>query len=552
MDKGWLVAALGVVLIIGIIVSHIRGEKKLSERIAAQFGKRPEPIDEISQIAVYWKKRRTHDAPKHHIDDMTWNDLDMDKIFQQIDVCQSSVGAAQLYAMLHEPRFDTGTLQQHERLIRMLEFDPSLRLKLQIILAKMRRPSHHALAPLVYEVSEKRIKRPWLYNVLAVLPLLFIGIIFLNAYAGAILLAVSVITNGVIYYRRFRNIETELDGVKQLSALLWAAGKIADTHALDALSLGRDIAEGHELFKDLGGMLSGMTKEKVSELDALFEYIRVIFFTNIRNYNRVIKVLDENTEAFRRLYRSVGELDALIAVLSYQKSLPYYCQPTFITESRIEMDGVYHPLIEKPVENSFVMGRGCLISGSNASGKSTFIKAVAVSAILAQTVNMCLARRFAMRPALVMTSMAVRDDVTAGESYFITEIKSLRRILDKLSEVFCLCFIDEILKGTNTAERIAASAATLSFLHGQNCLCAAATHDVELTRMLADMYDNYHFTETVTDEGIVFNYKIQTGPTRTRNAIRLLDFMGFDECIITQAQQLAENFDNIGKWPHNV
>lgn len=552
MDKGWLVAALGVVLIIGIIVSHIRGEKKLRDRIEAQFGKRPEPLDEIRRIAAYWKKRRTHDAPKHYIDNMTWNDLDMDKIFQQMDACQSAVGAAQLYAMLHEPCFSAEKLEQREKLIGMLDDDPNLRLKLQIFLAKMGRPSHHALASLVYEVSEKRIKKPWLYTVLAVLPILFIGVIFLNAYAGAILVAASAITNGVIYYRIFRNIETELDGVKQFSALLWGAEKILGTHALDALPLGRDIAQGYELFKHLGGKLSGMTKEKVSELDALFEYIRVIFFTNIRNYNRVIKALDENTEAFRRLYRSVGEVDALIAVLSYQKSLPYYCRPEFITESRVEMDGIYHPLIEKPVENSFVMARGCLISGSNASGKSTFIKAVAVSSILAQTVNTCLARRFAMRPALVMTSMAVKDDVTAGESYFITEIKSLRRIMDKLSEVFCLCFIDEILKGTNTAERIAASAATLKFLHGCNCLCATATHDVELTRMLTGEYNNYHFTETVTDNGIVFDYKIQNGPSRTRNAIRLLEFMGFDEGIIMQSQQLAEKFDDTGKWPDYV
>ncbi len=543
-----MVAGLAVVMLIAIIVSHIRGEQKLRTRIEAQFGTRREPIDEIRQIAAYWNKRRTHDAPQHHVDDMTWDDLDMDKIFQQIDACQSSVGAAQLYAMLHEPRFDADTLAQREKLIGMMDADPSMRLKLQIILAKMGRPSHYALASLVYEVSEKRIKRPWLYTVLALLPILFIGVIFLNAYAGAILLAVSVITNGVLYYSILRRIQTEMDGVKQFSALLWAAGKINETHALDELPLGRNIAEGYELFKDLGGKLSGMTKEKVSEVDAIGEYIQIAFLINIRNYNRVIKALDENTVAFRRLYRNVGELDALIAVLSFQKSLPYYCQPTFIAESRVEMDGIYHPLIKKPVENSFVMRRGCLISGSNASGKSTFIKAVAVSAILAQTVNTCLARRFAIRPALVMTSMAVRDDVTAGESYFITEIKSLRRILDKLSEVFCVCFIDEILKGTNTAERIAASAATLRFLHGRNCLCAAATHDVELTRMLADNYDNYHFTETVTDKGIVFNYKIQTGPTRTRNAIRLLDFMGFDEHIITQAQQLAENFDSTGKW----
>jgi len=477
MGQGWLVVILAAALIAAIIVSHIRSEKKLRGRIEAQFGKKPEPVDETTHIAAYWKNRRTYDAPKHYIDQMTWDDLDMDKVFQMMDACQSSVGAAQLYAMLHEPCFDVAVLEQREKLIGMLDADPNMRLKLQDFLAKMGRPSHHALASLVYEVSEKRLKRPWLYTVLALLPILFIGLVFLNAYAGAILIAASVITNGVIYYRIFRRIETEMEAVKQFSALLWGARKIVDTHALDGLALGRDIAEGYKLFKHLGGKLSGLTKEKASDIDALTEYVRIIFLTNIRSYNRVIRALDENTGAFRKLYRSVGELDAVIAVMSFRKSLPYYCQPKFITDSRIEMDDIYHPLIEKPVENSFVMARGCLVSGSNASGKSTFIKAVAISAILAQTVNTCLAHRFVMRPALVMTSMAVRDNVTAGESYFVTEIKSLRRILDKLSEVFCLCFIDEILKGTNTAERIAASAATLKFMYGHDCLCAAATHD---------------------------------------------------------------------------
>ncbi len=552
MDKGWFVVIIVAALIAAVIVSVLRGERKLRERIEARFGKRPESVDETDHIAVYFKSRQTHDAPMHYIDHMTWDDLDMDKVFKYMDACQSAVGASQLYAMLHEPCFESGVLEQREKLLTLLDADAGIRLKLQVFFAKMGRPLGHALASLVYGVSEKRLKRPWLYTVLALLPLLFIGVIFLNAYAGGILIAVSAVTNGVIFYRTFRRIETEVDAVKQFSALLWAAGKISDTHALDELALGQDIAEGYMLFRHLGGKLSGLTQQKVSDFDFLAEYIRAIFLTNIRSYNRIIKVLDENTKAFRRLYRSVGELDAMIAVLSFRKSLPYYCQPEFVTDSRFEMDGIYHPLIEKPVENSFVMVRGCLISGSNASGKSTFVKAMAVSAILAQTVNTCMARRFVMRPALVMTSMAVRDNVTAGESYFVTEIKSLRRILDKLSEVFCICFIDEILKGTNTAERIAASAATLTYLHGGGCLCAAATHDVELTRILAGEYDNYHFAEKVTDEGVVFDYRIQSGPTRTRNAIRLLDFMGFDKRIITEAEQLAENFDKTGKWPESI
>lgn len=550
MEQGWLALFLAVALVVAIIVSHIRGERKRKERLESQFGKRPEPVQEISQIAVYWKKRLKYDAPKHYIDGMTWDDLDMDKLFLRMDACQTGIGASQLYALLHEPCFGGDLLAKREALMTMLSDDPAMRLKLQILLAKMGRPSHHTLASFCYEISEKRVKRPWIFIVLSLLPLLFVGVIFINAYVGVTLLVLSLITNGVVYYRKFRDIETELEGVKHFSSLLWCAGKIVESHALDSHPIGKEIADGFAQFKHLSGKLSGLTKEKVSDLDFLMEYLRIITLYNVRDYNRVIKALDENTQGFRSLYKSLGELDAMIAVLSFRKSMAYYCQPEFIAASRMDMESLYHPLIEKPIDNTLSLARGCLISGSNASGKSTFIKAMAVSAILAQTVNTCFARRFAMRPALVMTSMAVRDNVTAGESYFVTEIKSLRRILDK--NIFVICFIDEILKGTNTAERIAASAATLKYMSGREGLCVAATHDIELTRMLKDGYDNYHFEEAVTEDGIVFDYKIKPEATRTRNAIKLLEFMGFDERITADAQRLAGEYDRSGRWSDSV
>ncbi len=550
MGQGWLAIILGAALIAGFIISAVRGEAKLKARIEESFGKRPEPEQEISQIAEYWEKRRNADASEHHIDAMTWDDLDMDKVFQTMDACQSGVGASQLYALLHEPCLEGDKLAQREKLMELLEADPAMRLQLQVYYAKMGRPPGNALASFCYGISEKRVKRPWIYLVMTALPVLCAGVIFVSVYVGVTLLVLSLVANGVAYYRTSKRIETELVGVKQFSALLWCAGKITETHALDGHPTGQAITQGHKLFKNLGGRLSGLTQQRVSDFDFLAEYFRIITLSNIRGYNRVIKALEENIEVFRNLYRSVGELDAMMAVLSYRKSLAYYCLPDFIADGRLEMTDVYHPLIKNPVINSLSLTRGCLISGSNASGKSTFIKAAAVNALLAQTVNTCLAGRFVMRHALVITSMAVRDNVTAGESYFVTEIKSLRRILDK--DIFFICFIDEILKGTNTAERIAASAAVLKHFESLDGLCVAATHDIELTRMLSGSYDNYHFEEKVTDEGIVFDYKIKPGPTRTRNAIKLLEFMDFDTRITEDAYRLAQGYDASGQWPGSV
>jgi DNA mismatch repair ATPase MutS len=202
--------------------------------------------------------------------------------------------------------------------------------------------------------------------------------------------------------------------------------------------------------------------------------------------------------------------------------------------------------LKDPVPNSAELKRS-VVSGSNASGKSTFIKSAAVNGIFAQTIHTCTAKSYVTRPALVMTSMAVRDDITKKESYFITEIKSLRRIIENIPRVFCACYIDEILKGTNTIERIAASAAVLKFLEGLDCVCVVATHDIELTRMLPG-YVNFHFGEQITGSGVEFDYKIKQGPSTTKNAIKLLDFMEFDRKIIEGAEKLVGKFEKTQTW----
>ncbi|HHX21297.1 MAG TPA: DNA mismatch repair protein MutS, partial [Clostridiales bacterium] len=109
-------------------------------------------------------------------------------------------------------------------------------------------------------------------------------------------------------------------------------------------------------------------------------------------------------------------------------------------------------------------------------------------------------------------------------------------------------FIDEILRGTNTIERIAASSAVLDAIARRNALCMAATHDIELTRLLRDVFQNLHFSETMDEDGIRFDYLLREGPTRTRNAIRLLQQMGYGQEIIAAAQDNARRFEQTGSW----
>ena len=194
--------------------------------------------------------------------------------------------------------------------------------------------------------------------------------------------------------------------------------------------------------------------------------------------------------------------------------------------------------------------RGALLTGSNASGKSTFLKTVAINALMAQTVHTCPAKSYSGGLYRILSSMALKDDLESGDSYYIVEIKSLKRILNQLEKEGnpVLCFVDEVLRGTNTVERIAASTQILKSLAGKKALCFAATHDIELTHLLERYYNNYHFEEEIIDNDVVFHYRLLKGRATTRNAIKLLGVMGYDDTIIREAEEMAENFLKKGSW----
>lgn len=292
---------------------------------------------------------------------------------------------------------------------------------------------------------------------------------------------------------------------------------------------------------------------------------------DIIGFNIMLHAVRKQTENIDRLVTIVGELDALIAAAGFRHSLPAWCVPKLTAAETVadgaahgaaessgqhfeavslQLEQLYHPLLADPVKNDIKTTNGVLLTGSNASGKSTFLKAVALNMILAQTIHTCCADRCQSSYWRVMTSMALRDDLGSGESYYIVEIRSLKRILDAAQSPGApvLCFVDEVLRGTNTVERIAASTQILKSLHKPGVCCFAATHDVELTGLLEAEYDNYHFEEQIADGDISFPYLLMPGRATSRNAIRLLEMMGYSEEIIKKADDQAAEFLKTGVW----
>ncbi|MDR2904075.1 MAG: hypothetical protein LBU77_06175, partial [Clostridiales bacterium] len=456
----------------------------------------------------------------------------------------SSVGEENLYALLHEPIFEPAVLKKREALLRFLDENPDTRLKLQMDFAKLGKMNYNGLSSFIFEPETKALANAWVYKILAFIPALCVGLMFFYLSAGIVLFVLAAMINGFVYYRGKSLMEKELNAMRYIAKVLYCAKNVLSVKSGGFDAFTRDVARHYVKFKATGGKISGISSaigQKASELDFILDYVKLLFMWDLLVYNSVIGKIKRYAADFRALYQTLGGLDAAISILSYRKSLADgYVIPNFTAEKEIVLSGVYHPLVSAPVKNSAAVEKNILLTGSNASGKSTFTKAVAINILFAQTIYTCTADAVSFAPSFPVTSMAVRDDVAAGESYFIAEIKSLKRLMDLLNEdIRCVFMIDEILKGTNTVERVAASAAIIRFLSEKNCVCIVATHDIELTKLLADVCDNFHFSEHVTADGVVFDYTLKKGASKTRNAIRLLSFMGFDAGIVQEAERLA-------------
>jgi hypothetical protein len=201
----------------------------------------------------------------------------------------------------------------------------------------------------------------------------------------------------------------------------------------------------------------------------------------------------------------------------------------------LQFEGLGHPLLpaEAKVCNDFrfeALGQVAVITGSNMSGKSTFIKAIGANLCLAYAGAPVNARIFRARPFRLHSCIRISDSITDGFSYFYAEVKCLKRLLEKLASPGqpLLYLIDEIFRGTNNRERLIGSRAYLQRLAGERGVGFIATHDLELSHLAEERagLTNLHFRDEVRDGRLVFDYRLRPGPSPTTNALKIMRLEG--------------------------
>ncbi|KKY00950.1 hypothetical protein VN21_11275 [Paraclostridium benzoelyticum] len=556
MIEIWKVlVGLVVILLVGITFSIVENRKKIKYiklNIINNYGKTinlDEVMIKMKNVSSYFRNKNG----KNVIDDITWNDLNMDDVFKKINNTQSTAGQEVLYDMLRTPLYNQKILTKRDKVIEYFKNNGKERYEIQFILGKLGKSNEVYITNCLFNKEDNSKSKLLKFRLLAWLPAISLLLLFLNPIC--IILTVGFVVLNVFISQKNKVKNYDADGFKYMIKLINAANKIKEKNIYEIDENINSIDASLKKLKNIKRKRVGIQEKSImSDMDIFTEYANLVFLRELITYEKVKNTIIKNKEELKHVYEYIGTIDALIAIASFRESLDFYTKPYLkISEKKedntIEFKDIYHPLVKNPVLNNGNFSKGVLITGSNASGKSTFIKTIAINAIMAQTIYTCFAKEYKSSYFNIYTSMALKDDIHSSESYYIVEIKSLKRILDQVhNSIPCLCFVDEILRGTNTVERIASSCEVLKNIGNENALCFAATHDVELTYMLDDIFENYHFEESITDNDIKFDYKLHGGRTRTRNAIKLLEFMGYDKNLVENANYRAKKFLDTGKW----
>ncbi|HLI50384.1 MAG TPA: hypothetical protein VKU87_01230 [Thermomicrobiaceae bacterium] len=358
--------------------------------------------------------------------------------------------------------------------------------------------------------------------------------------------------NIVVLWLAGRSASAELEPVARL-------GNAATRQYADLLDRAASIAPTSPRLRQLAEEIGGSDRTAAEALRSLERRTRLVLppdaWANI--ILQIVALWDIHLlsmlEGWQRSYGSnvrgwfaaLGEIEALVALSGLAHNHPGWTMPQVDrTVDRFRAEGLGHPLIPPRlrVDNDVEVGPAgtlLLVTGSNMSGKSTLLRAIGVNAVLAQAGGPVCAKDLSLAPVDVWTSMRVEDSLNQGVSYFMAELQRLKLVVDaataepKARPVLYL--LDEILHGTNPAERQIAARRVIRRLVSTSSIGAVSTHDLELIDdpLLAERARLVHFRESIDDHDshptMSFDFKLRPGLATSRNALRLLELIGLGE-----------------------
>ncbi len=500
---------------------------------------------------------RARDGIGTPLDVRTWDDLDLDAVFAHVDRASGAPGQQVLYDWLRTPAQSPAPLRTRERLIAALGDSEAARAAVRAACERLARRGAHALPLLIWGALPLR---PWWASLLVLLPV-GAAAAFAAAAVWPRLLVVALVLAlaGMVVRAVVRPRVDELaDATRHLRALCRGARRLAaDLGPHPAFAA--EVAALRACTPALRRLERASTWVAFDAGDdatvAVTGFVNVAFSLDVATLYACLSELARRRLALQIAFETLGALDAACAVASWRAGAGCWTRPVLYAgaTAAARVAAVRHPLVPGALPNDYAPALpGTIITGANMAGKSTYVRAVGLAAVLAQTLHTVPADAYAAPFLTVRTSIGRADDVTRGTSYYRAEADAVLALMAAARDGAAagdahLFLLDELFRGTNAVERVAAGAAVLDDLatprDGARHHVIAATHDGELVERLAVRYAPWHFREQVAGGGLTFDYVLRPGPATTRNAIALLAELGAPASVVARALETAAELD---------
>jgi hypothetical protein len=278
--------------------------------------------------------------------------------------------------------------------------------------------------------------------------------------------------------------------------------------------------------------------ELFSRMDTINNFVTATVFNGTFLFNlHVLKALlkwkKNYSEEFEKWVNIIGEFEALNSLANLAYNNPDFVFPEINSEYKIGFSDLGHPLLNPLTrvgnDTHFYPESFVILTGSNMSGKSTFLRSLGVNMVLGGIGSVVCASKANIHPLPVLVSMRLSDSLADSESYFFAEIKRLKQIMDALEEKSAFVLLDEILRGTNSDDKRNGTIEVVKKIIAKKAIGAIATHDIEVcltTNEYPDILTNQCFEVEIQNNELHFDYKLRNGICRNKSATFLMQKMG--------------------------
>lgn len=475
-------------------------------------------------------------------------DLDLDDTFTYLDRTHSIIGQQYLYHKLHTIK-SPEEVRDLDQTINFFRTDSDERIKVQMLLSTLTNRSiyyYHTLFTHNITINHSKLKLVYALNIITVTSV----ILSLHSLIWILLLLPIFSINLVLHYKNKYAQYDHLSATQNFKHILTSTTQLVRMQKLSTVYDFTETKNAISKLLELHTLTYFFTSDSAikDEITTLvmfpIELLKIMLNIEVIAFESFLLRAQHTKEELKISFETIAKIDTAISIASLQTN-NQLCQPIFHNSKEIRVEDLIHPLIENCVSNTMhLKNKSLLLTGSNMAGKTTFIRALTLNTILAQTIGYVFATSYKANFYQINSSIRITDDLHNDTSYYLQEVKQIKHfIIQSNTTAPQLYVLDEILKGTNTKERISAAYAILQYLNKEKDIVIVSTHDIELIELLEkEGYQCQYLQESIVNNQLHFDYKLKLGQPQTTNAIKILELNDFPTEITDLAYSTKKMF----------